>query len=139
MDYYYVYYPYGNATRYKHATKEAAIAEAKRLAGEQPARRFEILHCIGFVEAEKPKSVFISLEAEAIQGVVTSEVLDNLLEKFPAPPVPTGYSRWVYRGMGWRQDGVLFSYLEFGDKGWSNPVYGNTVGASTTRYLEAVK
>lgn len=52
MDYYYVYYPYGNAPRYKHATKEAAIAEAKRLAGEQPARKFEILHCIGYVEAE---------------------------------------------------------------------------------------
>lgn len=139
MDYYYVYYPCGNAPRYKHATKEAAIAEAKRLAEEQPKRRFEILHCIGFVEAEKPKSMFTGLEAETIQEVDNSEVLNNLLKQYPTPCVPTGYSRWVYRGVGWRQDGVLFSFLEFGDKRWSDPFYGNTVGASTTHYLEAVK
>ncbi len=139
MDYYYVYYPYGNAPRYKHATKEAAIAEAKRLAEEQPKRRFEILHCIGFVEAEKPKSVFTSLEEEAIQEVVTSEVLDNLLKTFPAPPVPTGYSRWVYRGMGWRQNWVMFAFIGPEDTSWNYFHYGNTMGDVNTHYLEAVK
>jgi hypothetical protein len=93
MDYYYVYYPYGNAPKYQHATKESAIAEAKRLAEEQPKRRFEILHCIGFVEAEKPKSVFTSLEEEASQEIDESRVMDNLFKQFPAPPLPEGFGR----------------------------------------------
>ena len=140
MDYYYVYYPYGNAPRYKHATKESAIAEAMRLAEEQPTRKFEILHCIGYVEAEKPKPLFTSLEeAEASQEIDESRVMHDLFKHFPAPPLPQGFGRWAYRGTGWRQDQVLFSYFPTIEKGWSPPLFGNTMGDVNTHYLEAVR
>ena len=58
----------------------------------------------------------------------------------PYPPVPEGYTRWVYRGKGWKTDRrVCFAattspYIE-----WVVYKNGCTVGYESTHYIEAVK
>jgi hypothetical protein len=134
-DYYYVYNPNGSAPRYKHATKEEAIAEARRLAEEQPTRKFEILHCIGFVEAEKPKSEFTSTNVEVDEMFVNA-----ILTAFPCPELPEGYSRWAFRGNGWKAKDVCYTYLPENDTAWSDPIpCGDPYGCDKTYYMEAIK
>lgn len=57
----------------------------------------------------------------------------------PLPPVPEGFSRWEYRGMGWKADLATYSCLPLGGTKWST--WGTTPasGYQDTHYIEAVK
>ena len=68
------------------------------------------------------------------------EPVDPLADLPPFPPLPEGYSRWVYRGKGWRTDKrVRFaSYGRF-DTDWVTFPFGCTIGYEDTHYIEAVK
>ena len=63
----------------------------------------------------------------------------------PLPPVPEGYDRWEYRGMGWESDKpVLYGCAEAGDKDWGSPLDPQKNlhipnGTSYFHYIEAVK
>jgi len=58
----------------------------------------------------------------------------------PHPPVPEGYTRWVYRGMGWKTDRrVCFAATTSPYIGWVVYQNGCTVGYEHTCYIEAVK
>ena len=58
----------------------------------------------------------------------------------PHPPVPEGYTRWVYRGMGWKTDRrVCFAATTSPYIGWVTYKNGCTVGYEHTCYIEAVK
>lgn len=59
--YWYVFNPEGFRPRYKHATVESAIVEARRLAESCPGQRFEVLRCIGFAQVEPKPDVFKKL------------------------------------------------------------------------------
>jgi len=66
-----------------------------------------------------------------------SIVPDNLL---PLPPVPEGYSRWVYRGKGWKsKDHLKYAYQWVNLKKWFILEWGKAHGYEDTHYLEAVK
>lgn len=66
-----------------------------------------------------------------------SIVPDNLL---PLPPVPEGYSRWVYRGKGWKsKDHLKYAYQWVNLKKWFILEWGKAHGFEDTHYLEAVK
>lgn len=58
----------------------------------------------------------------------------------PYPPVPEGYTRWVYRGKGLKSDRRIrfASYGRF-DTDWVTFPFGCTVGYESTHYIEAVK
>ena len=67
--------------------------------------------------------------------------LGNPLADLPSfPPLPEGFSRWVYRGKGWKSEKrVRFaSYGRF-DTDWVTFPFECTVGYETTHYIEAVK
>ena len=70
----------------------------------------------------------------------TTSFLGKLNGLPPYPPVPEGYTRWVYRGKGWKTDRrVCFAasaspYIE-----WVVYKNGCTVGYESTHYIEAVK
>lgn len=56
----------------------------------------------------------------------------------PLPPVPVGYSRWEYRGEGWRSDlGGVKSHWVQGF--WMEPSSNGTTGYPDYHYIEAVK
>lgn len=62
-------------------------------------------------------------------------------DKPPAyPPVPEGYTRWVYRGKGWKTDHkVCFSSIAHYDTDWVVYPFGSTVGYPNSHYIEAIK
>ncbi len=59
----------------------------------------------------------------------------------PYPPVPEGYTRWVYRGKGWKTDRrVCFATaVALYDLAWVVFPFGCTVGYQHAHYIEAVK
>ena len=58
----------------------------------------------------------------------------------PFPPVPEGYSRWVYRGKGWKsKEKVRFASIALDDPYWVIFPFGCTVGYEKNHYIEAIK
>jgi hypothetical protein len=59
----------------------------------------------------------------------------------PLPPVPEGYDRWVYRGMGWSSDKpVYYGHARRGDTDWGDTsLIGRSGGCDKLHYIEAVK
>ena len=58
----------------------------------------------------------------------------------PFPPVPEGYTRWVYRGEGWKSDRkVIFAVSTSPYTLWTRYTFGCTVGYANSHYIEAVK
>ena len=55
----------------------------------------------------------------------------------PIPPVPEGYSRWEYRGIGWMHGKTLIGYAFYRDDSWIVSEM-RAIGAPG-HYLEAVK
>jgi len=61
----------------------------------------------------------------------------------PLPPLPNGYSHWVYRGTGWRASNVRCAYTradtsDLGDTpAWHCDTYAG--GAGSLHYIEAVR
>jgi hypothetical protein len=60
--YYYVYRYNNNAPRVRHATLEAAHAEAMRLCEQHPSQSFEILKCVGFARTTKAATFWMDGE-----------------------------------------------------------------------------
>jgi len=57
--YYYVYRYNNNAPKVRHATLEAAQAEAMRLAEQYPSAYFEILMCVGFARTTQAQTFWM--------------------------------------------------------------------------------
>lgn len=59
----------------------------------------------------------------------------------PLPPVPEGYHRWVYRGMGWKKEQVMYAYVLGSnmDKWRGNYFRQSTSGLEDCHYIEAIK
>lgn len=94
--YYYVYRVGYDAPRYKHTTLQSAQTEAERLSSKHPGNAFEILKCIGISSVPAPKASTFWMDGESLPD---GEVGLPFPEGFPElPPLPEGYSRWVYRG-----------------------------------------
>lgn len=66
------------------------------------------------------------------------EIPDNLP---PLPPVPDGYDRWEYRGMGWCHPLAKYAICCDGESCWqgANDEPEKALGASCLHYIEAVK
>jgi hypothetical protein len=66
------------------------------------------------------------------------EMPDNLL---PLPPVPEGYDRWEYRGIGWKPDHfVCYGFCpELSNRWRSRGGKSLPDGSYDTHYIEAVK
>ena len=79
--------------------------------------------------------------ASRIEARIAEFELGNPLADFPPlPPVPEGYSRWQYRGKGWRTDKrVRFASMGRFDTDWGTFPYGCTIGYENSHYIEAVK
>jgi hypothetical protein len=60
--YYYVYRYQDRGPRVRHATLEAAQAEAMRLAEQHPTGYFEILKCVGFARTTKAATFWMDGE-----------------------------------------------------------------------------
>jgi len=59
----------------------------------------------------------------------------------PFPPLPPGFSRWIYRGVKWASGTAVMntSFDEIMDDGsWDPPAMFQTMGHDHTHYLEAV-
>lgn len=55
------------------------------------------------------------------------------------PPLPEGYTAWVYRGMGWHTElPVTLAFCEKGDKQWET-THERAVGYRHYYYMEAVQ
>lgn len=57
----------------------------------------------------------------------------------PLPPVPEGFSRWEYRGMGWNVDLATYTCLRLGKQEWQPIIKSRANGYQDTHYIEAVK
>lgn len=58
----------------------------------------------------------------------------------PLPPVPEGYDRWKYRGMGWKSESAMFAYWEKGEEVWEESSEDMAAhGVVGYHYIEAVK
>lgn len=58
----------------------------------------------------------------------------------PFPPIPEGYSRWAYRGVGWTSmDPVKYAYWMHPFKTWVVLNDSIPVGIKNNHYIEAVK
>jgi hypothetical protein len=66
--YYYVYRYNNSAPRVRHATLEAAHAEAMRLCEQHPSESFEILKCVGFARTTKAATFWMDGEEPAKSG-----------------------------------------------------------------------
>ena len=88
------------------------------------------------VTLDKFEAIASRMEARIAQ----IDPVDPLADLPPLPPLPEGYSRWVYRGKGWKSDRRIrfASYGRF-DTDWVTFPFGCTVGYETTHYIEAVK
>ena len=70
----------------------------------------------------------------------TTSFLGKLNGLPPLPPVPEGYTRWVYRGEGWKSDRkVIFAVSTSPYTLWTRYTFGCTVGYANSHYIEAVK
>jgi ABC-type nitrate/sulfonate/bicarbonate transport system substrate-binding protein len=66
--YYYVYRYDNSAPRVRHATLEAAHAEAMRLCEQHPSESFEILKCVGFARTTKAATFWMDGEEPPKSG-----------------------------------------------------------------------
>ena len=88
------------------------------------------------ITLDKFEAIASRMEARIAQD----DPVDPLADLPPLPPVPEGYSRWEYRGKGWKSDRRIrfASYGRF-DADWVTFPFGCTVGYGPTHYIEAVK
>ena len=72
--------------------------------------------------------------------IAKPDPVDPLADLPLFPPLPEGFSRWVYRGKGWKSEKrVRFaSYGRF-DTEWVTFPFGCAIGYEDTHYIEAVK
>ena len=100
------------------------------------------------------RRVFGAEPVYADQSVANKPVAVSTLESHacgvplglpPLPPVPEGYDRWEYRGLGWESDGeVVYGCAEPGDKDWGESDVDwdkphESAGISDFHYIEAIK
>ena len=72
--------------------------------------------------------------------IAETDPVDPLAALPPFPPVPEGYTRWVYRGKGWQPyKRVRFASIGCFDTDWVTASYGCTIGYANSHYIEAVK
>lgn len=82
----------------------------------------------------------VKVVVQSVDGA-TSEAVPRWL--LPLPPLPDGFSRWVYRGTGWSASNVRCAYTgTFSsdlrvDRMWHGDTYAG--GAETLHYIEAVR
>jgi hypothetical protein len=58
----------------------------------------------------------------------------------PLPPVPEGYSRWEYRGKGWRSEGLVVYGIDSFRNEWAwDMLPSRALGLSTLHYIELIK
>jgi hypothetical protein len=88
------------------------------------------------ITLDKFEAIASRMEARIAQD----DPVDPLADLPPLPPVPEGYSRWEYRGKGWKSDRRIrfASYGRF-DTDWVTFPFGCTVGYENSHYIEAVK
>lgn len=83
---------------------------------------------------------FEAIASRMEERMATSEPVDPLATLPPFPPVPEGYSRWVYRGKGWTSmDFVKYAYWMYPFKVWVTLNDSIPVGIKDNHYIEAVK
>jgi hypothetical protein len=77
--------------------------------------------------------------ASRMEARIAATELENALAALPPfPPLPEGYSRWVYRGLGWKSD-TKVQFAAMGRYNWVTLPFGCTGGYNTSHYIEAVK
>jgi hypothetical protein len=88
------------------------------------------------ITLDKFEAIASRMEARIAQD----DSVDPLADLPPLPPLPEGYSRWEYRGKGWKSDRRIrfASYGRF-DTDWVTFPFGCTVGYENSHYIEAVK
>jgi hypothetical protein len=86
------------------------------------------------VTLDKFEAIASRMEARIAQ----LDPVDPLADLPPLPPVPEGYSRWVYRGKGWKSE-TKVQFAAMGRYNWVTQPFGRTSGYNTSHYIEAVK
>ena len=72
--------------------------------------------------------------------IAETDPVDPLADLPPLPALPEGFSRWVYRGKGWKSEKrVRFASHGRFDTDWVTFPFGCTIGYESTHYIEAVK
>jgi hypothetical protein len=138
--YYYVYNSSGARPSYRHKSLESAVAEAERLAAQHPAVTFEVLQCVALSSTPKPKASTFFLDAPVTNKSITNKEESNNIPSHlpPLPPVPSGYSRWEYRGIAWQAGkATRFAICDNDSDFWAR-YSGCTIGNPYFHYIEAV-
>lgn len=90
------------------------------------------------------KSVLVEVPLYKLQDVLNllndDSGIPKELRKYPLPPVPAGYSRWVYKGR-FRDSNFKdpFSWLSESTSGWRWPHSDKTPFGVFEHYIVAVK
>lgn len=87
-----------------------------------------------------PDSIYAAHRDSEVARLNWEAILNRELEelgKDPAPKLPEGFDRWVYRGKGWSSDRAM--YVCSGNRDWSLPSETAANGYEGYDYLEAVK
>jgi hypothetical protein len=95
------------------------------------------------------EAVKIVVEPVAVEPVAVEPVPPTSLsapvprDLLPLPPLPNGYSHWVYRGTGWTTNGreVCFHCRHFDENTWEGiaPLRCDAGGFENLHYIEAVR
>ena len=93
--------------------------------------------------ASEPDPVVEAMNADARrlekqgQPIFTDLLIESGLPPFP--PVPEGYDRWEYRGVGWKSaEKTIYAFKSGGYRGWI-VLEGSAEGHDRIHYIEAVK
>lgn len=85
-------------------------------------------------------SKFEAIASRMEARIAQDDPVDPIADLPPLPPIPEGYSRWEYRGLGWKPyKRVRFASLGCLDTDWVTFPFGCTVGYANSYYIEAVK
>jgi len=85
-------------------------------------------------------SKFEAIASRMEARIAQDDPVDPIADLPPFPPLPEGYSRWEYRGLGWQPyKRVRFASLGCFDPDWVTFPFGCTVGFANSHYIEAVK
>jgi hypothetical protein len=138
---YYVFSPAGHAPRHKHETFDEAVTESRRLCEMHPNQTFEVLQRVAITSAPKPQ-----VSTSYMDGVLSTQGdtdKDEQYVGFPdgmeLPEIPYGYRQAIYRGIGWKREGVCFGFAYADAKLDWDANHDFTNGSESCHYCEFIK
>ena len=118
--------------------RDAAVdALVRRVFGAEPVYLDECRSV-----ASEPDPVVEAMNADARrlekqgQPIFTDLLIESGLPPFP--PVPEGYDRWEYRGVGWKSEETTYAFKSVRWGCWCE-LKGSAEGHNDSHYIEAVK